>query len=302
LNFILNRFQRFRERGWSEIPADAYAEVWQRFGGSVATHPEFVARLSSFAAIPVRYLGWRQGGEIVAAIATWGGYLALSRVALKALGKKKIFDLGAAEVVLPVAENAKSIPLRHAARYVSARHAAQFSGLKRQKEELAFLKATEAFSSKFRYNQRRQLRLFTEAGGEARPVTAFSPAEFAEIYCDLFQRRWNKPASGAAGMADVFSLLRNWMTGSVLLLHDAPVAIQVLYRVESPHWISIEYVNGGIDPAANQFSPGSVLIYVNTEAARENAAALGKTLHYSFGSAGRDYKMIWCAPESVFEV
>jgi hypothetical protein len=302
LNFILNRFQRFRERGWSEIPADTYAEVWQRFGGSVATHPQFVARLSNFAALPVRYLGWRQGDEIVAAVATWGRYLALSRVALNAQGKKKIFDLGAAEVILPVEENAEAIPLRHAARYVSARHAAQFSGLKRQKGELAILKPTEAFSSKFRYNQRRQLRLFTEAGGEVRPVTAFSPAELAATYIDLFRRRWNKSASGAAGMADVFSLLRDWMTGSVLLLHGAPVAIQVLYRVESPRWISVEYINGGIDPGANQFSPGSVLIYVNTEAERENAAALGKTLRYSFGQTGRDYKTIWCAPAPTYEV
>jgi CelD/BcsL family acetyltransferase involved in cellulose biosynthesis len=65
--------------------------------------------------------------------------------------------------------------------------------------------------------------------------------------------------------------------------------------------VSIEYINGGIDPKARDFSPGSVLISVNVEAAQKDAAALGKALRYSFGRAGRGYKELWCTPEPVFE-
>ncbi|CAM5401977.1 hypothetical protein SSTU70S_03673 [Stutzerimonas stutzeri] len=36
---LLDRLRCFRERGWTPIDAAAYAEAWQRFGGSVATHP-----------------------------------------------------------------------------------------------------------------------------------------------------------------------------------------------------------------------------------------------------------------------
>ncbi|MDR1425090.1 MAG: antimicrobial resistance protein Mig-14 [Azoarcus sp.] len=298
---MLSRFSFFRERGWAEIAAADYAEIWQRYGGSVATHPAFVGSLSGFAGIPVRYLAWREDGEAVAAIPVWGRYLAMSNAALKAMGKKGTFDPGNMEIVLPVLPDATGIPLRHAARYLSARHKAQFSGLRRQKEALAILKTADAFSAKFRYNQRRQLRLFTEAGGVIRPVAEFSPAELATIYIDLFEQRWEETATGAAAMAEVFSLLREWMTGSVLLLHGAPVAVQVLYRVESPQWISIEYINGGVAPEAQEFSPGSVLTYVNVEAAREDAAAREKSLRYSFGRTGRDYKKMWCVAEPVFE-
>ena len=299
---MLNRFRFFRERGWTEIAAADYAGLWQRYGGSVATHPAFVERLSGLAEIPVRYLGWRRGDAFVAAVPAWGRHLALSKAALKTRGKKAIFDLGDAEVILPVAAGGEKIPLRHAGRYLAARHQADFIGLKRQKEELARLKATEAFSSKFRYNQRRQLRRFLDAGGGVHPVSGFPPSELAAIYVDLFRRRWEFPAPGAATLTEVFTLLHDWMWGSVLMLRGDPVAVQVLYRVESAQWVSVEYINGGIDPKAQDLSPGSVLIFVNVEAAQKDAAAQGKALRYSFGRTGRDYKNLWCAPEPVFEI
>ena len=299
---MLNRLRFFRERGWTEITAADYAEIWQRYGGSVATHPAFVERLSGLAEIPVRYLGWRREDEIVAGIPVWGRYLALTKTALKAWGKKDFFDLGNAEILLPVAPGEKNIPLRHAGRYLSARHETEFSGLKRQKEELAFLKPTEAFSAKFRYTQRRQVRLLMEAGGAIRPVHDFSPEELAAMYLGLFQRRWGFPAGGAAKMPEVFTLFRDWMTGSVVFLHDAPVAIQVLYRVESAQWISVEYINGGIAPETRDFSPGSVATWLNVEAARKEAEAAGKALRYCFGRAGREYKNLWCVSVPVFTV
>ena len=92
------------------------------------------------------------------------------------------------------------------------------------------------------------------------------------------------------------------MTGSVVLLDEQPIAIQVLYRVESPKWVSVEYINGGVDPLQRDFSPGSVLSFVNTQAAWAEARALGKPLRYSFGRADREYKDRWCNRVSVFQV
>jgi hypothetical protein len=304
---MLNRIRFFRERGWEEISPEDYAELWRCHGGSVATHPAFVKRLSGLAEIPVRYLGWRCDGVLVAAIPVWGRHLALSMTALKAFGKKRFFDLGSAEIIFPVVSGAEKIPLRHAGRNISVRHATDFAGLKQEKETLAFLKKPDAFSAKFRKNQRRNLRQFEEAGGFSRPVSDFSPKELADIYLDLFQRRWGEPAAGAGRMAEVFALLCDWMRGFVIFLNDAPVAAQVLYQVESQQWVSVEYINGGVDPQARDFSPGNVVTYLNTDAAREEAQALGKTLRYSFGrySPGRTdsvYKSHWCSFEPVFRV
>lgn len=298
---MLNRFQGWRERGWSVVDAPVYSNAWQRFGGSVATHPQVIERLAGLADIPVRYLAWEQGGELQACIATWGRDLALSKDVLKQRGKKGLFDLGNAELILPAAANAQA-PLRHRARYLSTLNEGRFSGLKPQAEQLAMARTPEELSKKFRYNQRRELRLLEEAGGVVRPVSEFSSSELAAIYCDLFLRRWGFVATGAERMAEVIELLREWLIGSVIFLNDAPIAVQLVYRVESPEWISVEYVNGGVDPQTRAFSPGSVLSFLNTQSAWERAREVGKPLRFSFGRADREYKDRWCNPVPVLTV
>ncbi|HEX8540493.1 MAG TPA: antimicrobial resistance protein Mig-14 [Pseudomonas sp.] len=298
---MLNRLQGWRERGWNLIDADAYQQAWQRFGGSVATHPLVVERLAGLAEIPVRYLAWEQDGDIKAAIPTWGRALALSKDVLKSRGKKGLFDLGNAELILPIAADVQ-VPVRHRGRYLSALNEGRVSTFKPQAESLAMARTPEELSKKFRYNQRRELRLLEEAGGIVRPVSEFSSAEMACMYCDLFQRRWGFPATGAERMSEVIELLREFLTGSVVFLNDAPIAIQLVYRVEAPEWISVEYVNGGVDPETRDFSPGSVLSFLNTQSAWEDARALNKPLRFSFGRADREYKDRWCNPVPVFQI
>lgn len=298
---MLNRLQFWRERGWTPINAADYAEVWARFGGSVATHPEVVARLADLAGIPVRYLGWQSGGELKAAIPTWGRHLALSKDVLKQQGKRGLFDLGNAEIILPLAADAH-VPLRHRVRYLSELNVAQLTGISEQPEGLALAREPEQYSKKFRYNQRREQRLLEEAGGVIRPMLELTPEEQARIYADLFQRRWGFEATGKDHLAEVFALLREFMTGSLIYLNDEPVAIQVLYRVEAPQWVSLEYINGGVDPQQREFSPGSVLSFVNTQSEWEQARALGKPLRYSFGRADREYKDRWCNRVPVYQV
>ncbi|MNZ77550.1 Mig-14 [compost metagenome] len=298
---MLGYLRLFRERGWSEISVADYAAAWQRFGGSVATHPAVVERLAALAGIPVLYLGWLADGELKAAIPTWGRHLALAKEVLKQQGKRGLFDLGNAEIILPVAADA-CVPLRHRMRYVSELNAGRISTLREQSEGLALARAPEDYSKKFRYNQRREQRLLEEAGGVIRPMLELSPGEQAAIYTELFERRWGFEVPGKGHLAEVFALLREFMTGSLVYLDDAPVAIQILYRVEAPQWVSLEYINGGVDPQQREFSPGSVLSFVNTQAAWEEARALGKPLRYSFGRADREYKDRWCHRVPVYRV
>ena len=298
---MLAWLRAWREQGWSEIDAAAYAEVWQRFGGSVATHPQVVERLAALAGIPVRYLGWIEQGELKGAIATWGRHLALAKEVLKREGKRQLFDLGNAEIILPLAADAQ-VRLRHRARYLSELNQPRLLGLREQPEGLALAREPEQYSKKFRYNQRREQRLLEEAGGVIRPMQSLEAAEQARIYADLFRRRWGFAAAGEAHLAEVFALLREFMTGALIYLQDEPVAIQILYRVESPQWLSIEYINGGVDPQNREFSPGSVLSFVNTQQAWDEARALGKPLRYSFGRADREYKDRWCHRVPVYQV
>ena len=298
---MLSVLRGWRERGWTVIDAATYAQTWNRLGGSVATHPQVVERLAALAEIPVRYLAWTVAGEIVAAVPCWGRHVALSKDVLKRRGRRGLFDLGNAEIILPVAPQVQ-VPLRQHARYVSTLNAERFTTLKPQSEGLALARLPEDYSRKFRYNQRREQRLLEEAGGTLQPVQDFSPAELAQMYGELFLRRWAFEAPGKERLVEVFTLLREFMTGSVVLLDAAPVAIQVLYKVQAPDWVSVEYVNGGVDPQSREFSPGSVLSFVNTQNEWEAAKALGKPLRYSFGRADREYKDRWCHTVPVYLV
>ncbi len=298
---MLQFLQSWRERGWRVIDASTYSEVWQRYGGSVATHPAVIERLAGLAGIPVRYLGWEKQSDLIAAVPCWGRHLALSKDVLKKTGKRGLFDMGNAEIVLPVAELA-AVPVRQRMRYVSELNATAISTLREQPEGLALAREPEEYSKKFRYNQRREQRLLEEAGGVLRPMLDFSPTEQAAMYADLFRRRWGFEAPGKGHLQEVFALLREFMTGSVVLLDEQPIAVQVLYRVEAPKWVSIEYINGGVDPQQRDFSPGSVLSFVNTQTAWAEARALGKPLRYSFGRADREYKDRWCNRVPVYQV
>lgn len=298
---MMRAFRFWRERGWQPIEANAYAQAWHRFGGSVATHPEIVRQLSSLVDVEVRYLGRFIDGNLVAAVPCWGRDIALSRRVLKKIGQRTAFDLGNAEIILP-ADEAAHAPLRHRGAFLSALNQGRFSGLRRQKDELALARPLDQLSRKFRYNQRRELRLLEEAGGGLTPMQAFTSREQADIYTDLFERRWGFEVPGKQNLAAVFEVLQPFIFGSVVVLDSEPIAIQILYRAESPRWVSIEYVNGGVNPDNRAFSPGSVLSFANLQAAWADADALGKPLRYSFGRADREYKDRWCNRTDCFEV
>ncbi len=297
---MLSHLRAWRERGWTPIDATTYATTWQQFGGSVATHPHVIERLAGLADIPVRYLGWLQDGNIVAAVACWGRDLALAKKVLKQRNRR-VFDLGNAEIILPIAPGV-TVPVRQRMSYVSELNAGQIDTLKPQADSLAIARAPEDYSKKFRYNQRREQRLLEEAGGVVQPMLDFTSEEQARIYSSLFHARWGFDVPGKDHLARVFELMREFMTGSMILLEGKPIAAQVLYRVESPHWVSVEYINGGVDPAHQGLSPGSVLSFVNTQNAWADARAVNKPLRYSFGRSDREYKDRWCQTVPVYKV
>ena len=298
---MLNRFRAWREKGWQLTDARIYARTWQQWGGSVITHPDIVVGLSALAGMEPRYLAWPQGGEPVGAIATWGRFLALSRQALRHYRKKEVFDLGNAEVILPFAPETR-IPLRFSMQYVSQCHEPGITTLRPQKESIALARAPEEYSKKFLYNQRRELRLFLEQGGVIRSILEFSPEEIAAHYVRLFTLRWGFAPRAQQTLPQVLRVLRPFMTGSVLQMNEQPIALQLLYRVESPNWISVEYINGGVDTTFQKWSPGSILSFLNTQAAWEEARAADKPLRFSFGRVDRDYKMRWCRAVPVFRI
>lgn len=297
---MLNFFRSLKSSDWTDINEQDYRKAWQDFGGSVATHPDVVIGLSQLADIPLSFKAHLQGDELLAAVPVWDKHIALSKAVLNKQKKRHFFDLGNAEIIFPHQQNA-SIALPYKGQYISEFHVPACTTLHEQKEGLALARKPEDYSRKFRYNQRRELRLFEEAGGFLKPVSELSAEQQAQYYISLFEKRWQFDTPAKDYLVPVLEIMRPFVVGYYAELEGQAVAYQVLYRVEAKHWHSVEYINGGVDPACNELSPGSILSFANTQAEWEYARSQNKELRYSFGRADREYKDRWCHRVSVFE-
>jgi hypothetical protein len=287
---------------WVEVPLCTYQEAYSAFGGSVATHPDFIQSLSHVTGIDTTYLAYYQGETLKGAIAVWGRYLAGNKKVFSKMSCRQDVDLGNAEIILPLARNS-TIQLDYKGDYISEINSSHISGLKLMSPNgLGMLKSYSQgeFSKKFKYNQRREKRLLEETGATFKSIQSFTNQEIVEMYRKLFSLRFGKSPKGIDRLEDFLVGVGSYLFGYVLLLEGDPIAIQIVYLVETVDHISAEYINGGVNPKYSDSSPGSVLTFINTQAAEEFALAKNKPLRYSFGKAEDSYKSRWCHTVPVF--
>jgi hypothetical protein len=237
-------------------------------------------------------------------VPAWNTFIAGHKRALKRARQYEQVDLGNMEIILPMAAEARAVPLRFKGNYISTLHAAQVNTLRRQAETLSLLKSyrDNAFSKKFLYNRSRELRLLEEAGAVVRNVNEFSTGDIAHWYITLFEKRWQKKPKAYKAMHLQLEALKDFLLGKILFLHNKPIAIQLVFFTQSPQWVSCEFLNAGVDPDFNHYSAGSVLTFLNTQWADNFAQAQGKQLRYSFGRTDADYKALWCNSVPLYKI
>jgi glycosyltransferase involved in cell wall biosynthesis len=296
-----------RKPGWPELDSATYAAAYERWGGSVMLHPAIITAISDIADIPLTYRGCYQQDKLVAAVPVWGkNTLAGERRYLKQIGKKTQLDTGDNEREFPLDPSA-SIVLPYGANFLSARQAARISNARLEKDfevglARSHVEGENKLARKFKYNQKRALRLFEEAGGEVCPISSLSAEEIASAYVELFELRWGFETPGKKYLPELIRRLHNFLTGSVLRLNGRIIAIQLVFMAENKNGVSAAYINGGYDPAYKEHSPGSILCYLNTEVAEQFAISKHKPLRYHFGKMDADYKRMWCYGEKSYRV
>ncbi len=304
--------QAWKERHWQEATSEEYLNAYNLYGGSVFTHPEIIQAVSEITSMPLRYMSLRQHGDLVAIVPLWGKYIAGHKTALKKAGKRRALDTGNPEVILPV-KPGSMFHLPFKVDFLSNLHnqnagTRAFTNLKNSKAQSISLARPytpgqeHALSKKFKYNRRRELRLFEEAGGEIRSVTEMDTAEFVETYIRLFKARWGFEIKGQENLQAFLERIRPHLFGHTAMINNQTIAIQLILMTESPEWISAEYINGGVDPEYNKYSPGSILSYINTQALYQDAENKDKQLRFSFGKSDREYKDLWCYRTPVFSI
>ena len=145
-----------------------------------------------------------------------------------------------------------------------------------------------------------RLEPLQQAGGQITPFEELSSDRIAQAYIDLFELRWNKKPKGFERLTEFIGALRPLLKGHLLSIDEQPIAIQLIYVADNPALVSAEYVNGGVDLTFRQYSPGSILSYLNITLVEQIAEAAQKPFRYSFGLSDKDYKDSWCSPHPVY--
>jgi len=288
-------------KGWLAVDQAAYAQAYEQFGGSVLSHPDVLKAIEAMVDLPIQYYAFEQVGELQAVIPVWKKYIAGSKLSLKKLSRKGLVDFGNAEYILPIASKAR-IELPVQGDNLSRLHATNISNLVPANTAISLSKSSLEFSKKFRYNRKRELRLLEEQGGEIKSIDGLSNEELVDIYTRLFELRWGFKPTAYQCLVRLLDLLRPLLFGSYIEMDGQAIACQLIYKAECPSHISMEYINGGVDPAFRSLSPGSVLTYVNTRQAWALSESSGKALRYSFGRADNEYKDRWCSQSAIYSV
>jgi len=297
----MNLLNWWCQRGWQLISQEEYRTAYKNWGGSLATHPDFIEKISDLVSTQTEYFGYFDNQTLMAALPTWGRFIAGHKRALKKMGRYQDVDLGNMEIILPISPTAKTIPLHFKIDYLSTLHQSQISTLKSARHSLSLLKNfNQEFSRKFIYNRKRELRLLQENGIEIIELSKLSAEEIGSHYSLLFEKRWEQLPRASHNIIKQLDALKDYLIGFALFKNRQPIAIQMVFCIETTTHISAEFINAGVDLAFNQLSPGSVLTFINTEWASQFALDRKKPLRYSFGILDQDYKKLWCNSSPVF--
>jgi hypothetical protein len=303
-------------RSWRTISAQDYQIAFERFGGSFAVHPRVVALVCSLADRPAHYVGLACGTDILAAAPLWGEQIVATRSALETCGASRLIDVGDAEVVLPIAGDIR-IELPFAASMLSSLHVDNIADLERDacpypgRESVSCMSVAKGLraglsrqSPKSKKRRRLQIRRFQERGGAFHPLRDCSADELAAIYKRLYRMRWGESAFllGEDHLPTVFRELADMLFGDMLLFENRPVAMELVYKIETPRWLIANGVQAGYDPAFVDFSVGSILFHHNLERLEDEAIAGDRMLRYSLGWSDAPYKAVWAVDEPAWRV
>ena len=289
---------------WIDVAASDYEAAFARYGGSFPVHPRVVRLASELAGRAPRYMGVERGGEIIAAVPVWGARIAATRAALSFYRLEHLLDFGEPEVVLPIKAGAR-VSLPFVVDMVSSLHEASIAGLKLEtRGRLTLVRGLEVgeepLSGRNKKNLRRKLRNLDAMGASYRPIGELPPAEAADIFATLYEKRWETASPFLGNLQRVFAELHDLLAGDVLYMEGRPAAIEHIYLHEAGGRLFVNGVQAGWDQAYRDHSVGSLLLFRNLETFEALAMSRGLEMRYSLGWDNQGYKDQWTYASPVF--
>ncbi|MEM5442345.1 GNAT family N-acetyltransferase [Serratia marcescens] len=285
--------------GWRKGTAEEYRACYNLYGGSFVTHPDVLNFMQRQLNLRHKYyVKHAPNGVLLGGFCTNGN----KEIALVGRGSKKIgidiFMFNKDEMILPINRRIKTlIPYR--SKILSSINGCSvinstFSLNSQREICLAKTCGKGGYSSSTKNSRNRELKKFLNSGGDVVDQALLTPIQLADIYLELFEKRWGVKPDNKQQMVDMITSLRDMIFGYVLFYNGQPCAFQFITRADSPKWICFDYVNGGYDREQDGFCPGTIVTWLNVRAAYELCEREGKEMRYSFGKPTAPYKDRWC--------
>lgn len=279
--------------GWKSCDFTDYQRAWEQFGGSVLANPEILkfihSRLNpqeSFWAI------YDRKNVLKGAVCIWGNHVIAGD---KRYAREKLnfsYPLNTDEIALPLAADLRVI-LPWKTRFLSALNYNQVRNTSYLLNAQRQICLAHNLKRKSRLKRNNELKRFIQAGGSVHAISEFSRHELVSIFTDLMYQRRNVTLNPEP-LHDILSALPDLLFGHILKFNHQPCAMQWIVKSESPQYVWLDYVNNAMSLALPDLYIGSVLSWVNIQAAFTYAQQRGKILRYSFGTPSSKYKDLWC--------
>lgn len=278
--------------GWSESDAETYRKCYQSYGGSINTHPDVIDFVLAKTGVTVKYyINYRKGS-------LQGAYpLVNGKLGVKI---NKTYPLSYDEVILPLHANEKFMIPESTNRLSSLHKSNIFNGnfSIARKNEVCIVK--DYFSAKTEKNRRNEFNRFIKAGGSYIDQSSLRAEDLTKIYVMLFKARFGEGVQCYTyeNMLAFINHLRHMIFGYVLYINGTPCAMDLVLCNECNDFIYFDVPNGGVDPNYAALSPGSILMWLNINKAREISLKKGKVMRFSIGALRPrwKYKLRWADP------
>jgi hypothetical protein len=284
-----------------DLTIEQYSDLCARSPIGAAFAPEVVLYYFSRIGVRPRLVGLHdRSGALVGAFPSLYRMVFPSAMHKRLLGKRamKLGDFGQPEALFPVLPEARGLALNHLSPVTSPLLAGRIRSVtQRSLRRMAIAKERKHKKLSAR------ARAFAQEGGTAHFIEDVPAREFADIYLDLFCRRWNYPVSDYIDVREQIVALHAHLHGTLLMMKGEPVAAQLCCRHANAQLHYVDFINAGVQKTDdNAISFGSIMMLLSLRRAEEQAKARGVPLRFSFGFTytDSDYKAVWADPEPTF--
>jgi len=288
--------------GWEESDASTYLQTYTRLGGNASTHPDLLNIQHQLFNIHHRYMVKTDSkGYVIGAICVWEDNVLANDGTTWELTKNKALPIARDELIFPL-DKTRNFFIPFHSKILSSLHKGSVKNATytlNSGRTICIAKSPSELTKKTKQTRQRELKKFLTSGGKIKPISGFTASDAMDIYDKLFYIRRGVHTKDLDCNKNLLRDYPDNFFGNILIYNNEPCAMQIIVKAETQHKICFDYINIGYDTNLTSLCLGTVLTWVNLNAAQDMWDEKQKKMRFSFGKPTFPYKTRWCTQEPI---